>query len=74
MDRNEISKKAVKVADKAMDPVGTIIMVVFFFLNKYTVLSFDGDDVLMISALLGALRVIWESAKRRGYLKTEEKA
>lgn len=72
MDTKEISQKAARVADKAMDPVGTIIMVMFFFLNKYTILNFDGDDVLMISALLGALRIIWESAKRRGYLKSKE--
>lgn len=59
------SKKILEQADKALDPLGVILIVLVYFLNKYTVLDLTVDEVLLISIGAGAFRSVWEGYKRK---------
>jgi len=65
MDPKQIAKQAAQKAEKAMGPIGVVLVVFAYFLNKYQWLELTTDEVLLISIGAGALRSVWEGYKRR---------
>lgn len=58
-------KKIIEHADKALDPIGVLALVVVYFLNKYTAINLSIDEFLLISIGAGAFRSVWEGYKRK---------
>jgi len=59
-------KEIVKAADRRLDPIGLVILVAIYFLNKFTSinLAISFEEALLINIAAGALRSIWEEWKR----------
>jgi len=51
-------------ADKVVDPLGIVVVVVAYFANKYWSLGLTADEVLLASLGMGAMRTLWEGHKR----------
>jgi len=58
-------KRIIEHADKALDPIGVLALVVVYFLNKYTAINLSIDEFLLISIGAGAFRSVWEGYKRK---------
>jgi len=71
MNPKQIAKQTARQADKAMDPIGVVLVVAAYFLNKYHWVELTTDEVLLISIGAGALRSVWEGYKRRKNVSTE---
>ena len=66
------AKKIINSVDKVMDPIGVLLIVCAYFLNKYSIIKLTLDEVLLISIGAGSVRSIWESRKRKIAAKLEE--
>jgi len=67
-------KQLVKEADKRLDPIGVCILVVIYFIDKWSHLniSLTFEEAILINIGAGAARSIWEGYKRRTNFNVEE--
>lgn len=58
-------KSLLTKADRFMDPLGILVVVILYFSNKWWALNLTVDEVLLANLGFGAARTLWESRKRK---------
>ena len=67
------TKKLLSAADKTMDPIGVLMFVVVYFLNKSGLMQVSVDEMFYLVIGAGATRSIYEGSKRQIVLPLLEK-